>query len=141
MRALAAARTVGASASNESGWRAEGLPTHSTAPSSSALIAVAAPFSVMLDTITTGKGRRRMTLSRKSRPFMFGISTSSVITSGSSALIAARASIASPACPTTSMEGSRMRVAAMTPRMVAESSTTRTRTRFMPAMLPRDDRR
>ena len=32
--------------------------------------------------MTTGIGRRRMIFSRNSRPFMFGISTSSVMTSG-----------------------------------------------------------
>ena len=40
----------------------------------------------------TGIGRNRISFSRKSRPFMFGISTSSVTTSGSSDLIAWRAS-------------------------------------------------
>jgi hypothetical protein len=46
------------------------------------------PLVVRLETMITGIGRRRMIFSRNSMPFMFGISTSSVITSGFKALIA-----------------------------------------------------
>jgi hypothetical protein len=53
----------------------------------------------------TGIGRRRMTLSRNSRPFMFGISTSSVSTSGDRSFTFCRATAASGALPTTSMSG------------------------------------
>ena len=48
---------------------------------------------VRVDTMITGIGRSRMIFSRNSMPFMFGISTSSVITSGLSALIVSRASM------------------------------------------------
>ena len=72
-----------------------------------------------VETITTGIGRSRMIFSRKSRPFMFGISTSSVMTSGSSALMASRACSGSAASPTTSIPGSRDRAARIRPRMVA----------------------
>ena len=65
------------------------------------------PRAVRLDTITTGNGRSRMTFSRNSSPSIFGISTSRVMTSGLSALIASRASSGSAAWPTTSMPGSR----------------------------------
>ena len=71
-----------------------------------AIVAVA-PRAVRLETMTTGIGRSRIIFSRNSRPFIFGISTSSVITSGLSALIASRASSGSAASPTTSMSGSR----------------------------------
>ena len=42
---------------------------------------------VRVETMITGIGRSRMIFSRNSRPFMFGISMSSVMTSGLSALI------------------------------------------------------
>ena len=77
--------------------------------------------------MTTGMGRRRMIFSRNSRPFMAGISMSSVTTSGLSVLIACRASAAQVAWPTTSMPGSRRSAAVMRPRMVALSSTMRAR--------------
>ena len=60
-----------------------------------ALMVASVPWLVRLETMITGVGRRRMIFSRKSMPFMFGISTSSVTTSGSSAFIASRASKAS----------------------------------------------
>ena len=60
-----------------------GLATKSMAPSSSARSVTSAPRSVSIDTITTGVGRSRISLARKSMPSMRGISTSSVITSGS----------------------------------------------------------
>ena len=68
-----------------------GLATKSTAPSSSARRVTSAPRSVSVDTITTGIGRRRISLERKSMPSMRGISTSSVITSGSRVRIISRA--------------------------------------------------
>jgi hypothetical protein len=55
------------------------------------------------DTITTGIGRSRMRLRRKVTPSIFGISTSSVMTSGFSDLIFSRATWASLATPTTSI--------------------------------------
>ncbi len=60
-----------------------GLATKSMAPSSSARSVTSVPRSVSIDTITTGVGRSRISLARKSMPSMSGISTSSVITSGS----------------------------------------------------------
>ena len=88
----------------------------------------ARPRAVWLEIMTTGNGRRRMTFSRNASPSIFGISTSRVITSGLSALIASRASSGSDASPTTSITGSWDRAAAIRPRIVAESSTTSTRT-------------
>jgi hypothetical protein len=106
------------------GWD---LPTQSKAPISSAARLASAPRWVSVETMITGIGRSRMILSRNSSPFMFGISMSSVTTSGLSCLMALRASIASPAWPTTLMSGSALRTAVMSPRMVGESSTTSTR--------------
>ena len=68
-----------------------GLATKSTAPSSRARIVTSAPRSVSVETITTGIGRRRISLPRKSMPSMRGISMSSVITSGSRLRIISRA--------------------------------------------------
>ena len=82
---------------------------------------------VSVETMTTGIGRSRMIFSRNSRPFMFGISMSSVMTSGLSSLIACARLQRIAAWPTTSMSGSAFRTAVIMPRMVAESSTTRTR--------------
>ena len=126
-RARAAARTVAARPSKACALAIEGLATQSKAPSSSACKDASAPRPVSVETMTTGIGRRRMIFSRNSRPFMAGISTSSVTTSGFSALMAWRASAEEAACPTTSMPGSRRKVAVTKPRMVAESSTTSTR--------------
>ena len=64
----------------------------SNAPISSALIVASVPRAVRFEIMITGVGRSRMIFERKSMPFMFGISTSSVTTSGSSALMASRAS-------------------------------------------------
>ena len=68
---------------------------------------------VRVETMTTGMGRSRIIFSRNSSPFMLGISTSSVRTSGFSSLILARASSGSAAVPTTAISGSRRRTAAM----------------------------
>ncbi len=86
-----------------------------------------APRAVRVETMTTGMGRRRISFSRNSRPFMLGISTSRVMTSGLSALMRSRACRGSAAWPTTSISGSALRTAAIRPRMVAESSTMRAR--------------
>jgi len=61
---------------------------------------------VSVETMITGIGRRVMIYAGKSRHPWFGISTSSVTTSGLSALICSRASYGSPAVPTTSISGS-----------------------------------
>jgi len=114
-----------------------GLATKSMAPSSSARIVTSAPRSVSVETITTGIGRRRMSLPRKSMPSMRGISTSSVITSGSSSRIISRASRGSAAAPTHSMSGSRLMISASRLRTSAESSTTTTRVFFKAASLSR----
>ncbi|MNT54395.1 hypothetical protein D3C72_1915570 [compost metagenome] len=103
-----------------------GLATKSTAPSSSASSVSLAPFLVSVETITTGVGRRRISLSRNCSPFMLGISISSVTTSGLSVLIFSRASIGSVAVPTTLMSPSRISMRVSTSRISAESSTTRT---------------
>ena len=103
----------------------------STAPSSIARIVAVAPRAVRLETITTGNGLSRITFSRNSSPSIFGISTSRVMTSGLSALIASRASSGSEAWPITSMPGSSASEAEIRPRIVAESSTTSTLTGFM----------
>ena len=67
------------------------LATASTAPISSAARVTSVPAAVRVETMTTGMGRSRMIFSRNSSPFMLGISTSRVMTSGFRALIAARA--------------------------------------------------
>src|SRR5262245_56864640 len=74
-------------------------------------------------------GRRRMRLRRNVTPSMRGISTSSVMTSGFSALILSRAMCASPAVPTTSMPASPASISVRICRTSAESSTMSTRTR------------
>lgn len=126
--ARAAALTLSATSASASAVPVAlvGLPTQSTAPSSRARRVISAPAWVRLETMTTGIGRRRMIFSRNSMPFMFGISMSRVTTSGFRALIMPRASNGSPAAPTTSISGSRVRAAVIRLRMVAESSTTRT---------------
>ena len=86
-----------------------------------------APRSVSVETITTGVGRSRMILARKSMPSMRGISTSSVITSGFSARIISRAISGSAAAPTHSMSLWRLMIAERRLRTSAESSTTTTR--------------
>ena len=71
-------------------------------------------------------GRSRISFSKKSRPSIFGISTSSVSTSGLSALIISRAAMGSGAAPTTSMSGCALITSFSTLRINAESSTTTT---------------
>ncbi len=127
---LAAARTLwrrlSPKLSRPPASEALGLATKSTAPSSIASSVSLAPLVVRVETITTGSGWSRISLSRNCSPFMFGISMSSVTTSGESSLILARASIGSSAVPTTVMSPSRPRVRVSTSRMSAESSTTST---------------
>jgi len=64
-----------------------GLVMMSTAPSSRAFIPVSVPFSVKLEMMTTGIGCWVMIFFRKVRPSIRGISTSRVITSGTSSAI------------------------------------------------------
>ena len=110
--------------------RATGLATQSKAPISSARIVSCAPRCVRVETMITGIGRSRMIFSRNSRPFIFGISTSSVTHVGLQVLDRLRAPPADrrprrrPRSP-----GRGCSSAPISPRMVAESSTTRTRTR------------
>ena len=85
------------------------------------------PRSVNDEIITTGVGRARIRRSRNSRPFILGISTSSVITSGFRSRIMSRASYASAAAPTTSMSACSRRMWVSTSRIIRESSTMRTR--------------
>src|SRR4051812_11659834 len=106
-----------------------GLVTKSTAPRSSARRVMSLPFSVSVETISTGIGRRRIRRSRKSRPSIFGISTSSVSTSGLAARISSRAAIGSGAAPTTVMSRCALMISVSSLRMRAESSTTTTRMR------------
>ncbi len=103
-----------------------GLVTKSIAPSSRARKVISEPRSVSEDTITTGIGRRRISFSRKSRPSMRGISTSSVSTSGLVCLIKSRAMIGSGATPTTSISGWLLMISFITLRIRAESSTINT---------------
>ncbi len=104
-----------------------GLATKSIAPSSSAFSVTSAPRSVSVDTITTGIGRRRISLDRKSMPSMRGISTSSVMTSGFRLRIISRAANGSLAEPTHSMSVWRLMISVSRLRTSAESSTTTTR--------------
>ena len=113
-----------------------GLATKSTAPSSSARNVTSAPRSVKVETITTGMGRSRISLPRKSMPSMRGISTSSVMTSGLSARIISRATSGSLAAPMQHMSLWRLMISASRLRTSAESSTTRTRV-FMTALTER----
>ena len=135
-RVTAAIFTLAGSSSNECLFSGDGLATQSKAPISSALMVASAPLLVSVETMITGIGRSRMIFSRNSRPSIFGISTSSVMTSGLSALMASRASSGLLASPTTLMAGSLDSAAAIMLRMVAESSTTRTRTGFICVLLP-----
>ena len=105
-----------------------GLRITSTAPASSACIRVSEPASVSEEHITTGIGCWAISLRRKVMPSMRGISTSSVMTSGTSFLDRARGrrtdrrprrSPRSPDRPTAARSASGARV--------AESSTIRTR--------------
>jgi hypothetical protein len=86
----------------------------------SARAVVSLPCWVAPETMMTGVGRSFMIFSRKSRPFMPGISTSSVTTSGSSSRIIWRPSAAFAADATTSMSPSLDRRVWRIARMVGE---------------------
>src|SRR5665213_504906 len=131
MRARAATRTLAQISSEKSrkvpAMSTLGLDTKSTAPSSSARNVVCAPRSVSEETMMTGMGRRRIRLDRKVSPSMRGISTSSVSTSGFSALIRSRAISGSLATPTTSISPHSLRISVSIWRTSEESSTINTR--------------
>ncbi len=92
-RALAAARIFSASCSAISPTLKEppGLDSTSTAPASMASRARRPPFWVREERMITGMGRCCISLRRKVRPSMRGISMSRVMTSGSSWTILSRA--------------------------------------------------
>ena len=77
--------------------------------------------------MTTGIGRCDMILRRKVMPSMRGISTSSVMTSGSSSWIFFAAMKGSDAAPITSISGSSSSTRVSAWRTLAESSMMRTR--------------
>jgi hypothetical protein len=105
-----------------------GLAMKSMAPITRASSVVSAPLWVSVDTMTTGIGRSAMIFFRNVSPSMCGISTSSVTTSGLSALICSRAICGSSAVPTTSISGSVDSSVANNWRITDESSTINTRT-------------
>jgi len=105
-----------------------GLPTHSTAPASSARIAVSVPSIVRVETITMGVGTTCMISSTARMPSIFGISTSMVMTSGRSSRALRTASTPSHAVSMTTTPGSFSRRRWMARRMNAESSAMSTRT-------------
>src|SRR5258706_295857 len=107
-----------------------GLATKSIAPNSSARKVTSAPRSVSVDTITTGVGRKRISFSRKSMPSIFGISTSSVSTSGFRARIISRATSGSGAAPIASMSLCLLMISVSRLRTSAESSMINTRVLF-----------
>jgi hypothetical protein len=103
----------------------------STAPASSAWIRVSDPSSVSEEHITTGIGRCAISLRRKVMPSMRGISTSSVITSGTSSWMRRAATNGSDATPMISISGSSASTLHSACRTEAESSITRTRIFFV----------
>jgi hypothetical protein len=111
---------------NSSGVALVGLGKQSTAPSSSAFSVTSAPFCVRVDSMTIGIGFVVMISSRKSMPFMPGISMSSVTTSGFMSSIISRASSAFAAAPMTTRSLDRSNALENSARIVIESSTTRT---------------
>src|SRR3990167_3021745 len=108
-----------------------GLATKSTAPNSNAFIVTSAPRSVSVEIITTGMGRNRIKRPKKSRPSIFGISISSVMTSGSNSRIISRATSGSFAAPTHCISACLLMISANKLRTRAESSTTTTRIFFI----------
>ena len=100
-----------------------GLTRQSTAPRDSAVIVASESARVAPEIITTGIGRNAISRARKSRPFIPGISMSSVTTSGFVRLITSRAICAVSARPTTSSRGSVSSTMRSQRRIVAESST------------------
>ena len=111
-------------------WLRSGLGRKSTAPSSRAWRVTSAPSLVKALTITTLASWMASREGRASRPETSGIWTSSVITSGLSRAVCTAASRPSRAVPTTSISGLEPRISERIFRIRAESSTTRTRTRF-----------
>lgn len=103
-----------------------GLVIISTAPSSSARIPVVVPCSVRLLMITTGIGCWVIIFRRKVSPSIRGISTSRVITSGTSSAMYLAATKGSEAVPITSSSGSLSMIPLRVCRTTAESSTIRT---------------
>ena len=139
IRALDAMRIL--SVMSSASWRKPsatpilGLATKSMAPNSSAFNVTSAPRSVSVDTITTGIGRRRISLDKKSMPSMRGISTSKVMTSGFMLRIISRATRGSAAAAMHSMSGCRLMISVSMLRTSAESSTTITRVLAMVSLL------
>ena len=76
-----------------------GFVTTLTAPASRACMVVVQPFSVSVEHMTTGVGFSAISLRKKLMPSMRGISTSSTITSGQSAIILGQANSGSAADP------------------------------------------
>jgi hypothetical protein len=76
--------------------------------------------------MTTGIGRKRISLDKKSMPSMRGISMSSVRTSGFKLRIISRAMSGSLAAPTHSISGCWLMISVSKLRTSAESSTTNT---------------
>ncbi len=100
------------------------------APASSAASARSRPRAPPAEvTRTIGVGRSRMISRAASRPFITGIFSSRVITSGRNCSTALTASTPLVAKPTISMCGSRARTPVRIWRWTAESSTTSTRSR------------
>jgi len=103
-----------------------GLAKKSTAPASSAANVSSAPSAVYADSISVGVGVSLISRSTASIPFISGISTSIVTTSGSVSATTDSASRPSSASPTTSTPPD-SRMSAMSSRMNRESSTTTVR--------------
>jgi len=110
--------------STEAAEPSAGFLTKSTAPALMASIA----FIGRELTTTTATGCCFISVFMNSMPLIFGISTSSVTTSGLSSRIFRSASSASTAVPTILMSGSLLSVSWIFVRNRTESSTARTRT-------------
>ena len=100
-----------------------GFAIKSTAPYSIAWSVVSVPFCVVLDNITTATGVSIIICFNASNPFISGISTSSVTTSGFNAFIFRMASFPFRAIPTTSITLLSLKKSPMSLRINAESST------------------
>ena len=114
-----------------------GFPTTPNAPALRHSKAVSHPFCVSELTMIVRTGWNFMSLRRNVSPSIRGISISSVITSGSSAMILSRAMYGSGATPTTSMPGWALRPRLSACRTIDESSTISTRTSAMRTFLVR----
>ena len=104
----------------------EGLPIKSTQPSANARSVVSAPSCVIVLSIITGRGLVLMISCNAVSPSMFGISTSSVTTSGFNTLTCSSASRPSRATPHTSRRASVLSISLINCRINALSSTTST---------------